>query len=78
MTQAAMRRLIKESVNAAIAAERERQTKVRNDASRSGLVKGQATAPAIRECTFFRECTFAGFMKCNPTVFRGIKGAIEL
>ncbi|GJZ80525.1 putative reverse transcriptase domain-containing protein [Tanacetum coccineum] len=42
MTQAAMRRLIKESVDAAIAAEREM------------------------------------FMKCNPTVFHGIKGAVEL
>nr|GEY11397.1 putative reverse transcriptase domain-containing protein [Tanacetum cinerariifolium] len=24
------------------------------------------------------ECTFAGFMKCNPTTFRGTKGAVEL
>ncbi|GJS91874.1 putative reverse transcriptase domain-containing protein [Tanacetum coccineum] len=68
----AMRRLIKESVDAAIAAERERQAKVRNDASGSGPVRGQDTAPAVRECTF------VGFMKCNPTVFRGIEGAIEL
>ncbi|GJS12624.1 putative reverse transcriptase domain-containing protein [Tanacetum coccineum] len=42
MTQDAMRRMIKESVDAAIAVERERQA------------------------------------KCNPTVFRGIEGAIEL
>ncbi|GJX74398.1 hypothetical protein Tco_0312993 [Tanacetum coccineum] len=62
MTQAAMRRMIKESVDAAIAVERERQAKVRNDASGSGPVRGQNTAPAVRECTF------AGFMKCNPTV----------
>ncbi|GJZ58970.1 hypothetical protein Tco_0614786 [Tanacetum coccineum] len=40
MTQAAMRRLIKESVDAAIAVEQERQEKVRNDASGSGPVKG--------------------------------------
>ncbi|GJW06976.1 hypothetical protein Tco_1569399 [Tanacetum coccineum] len=72
MTQAAMRRMIKDSVDAAIAVKRERKAKVRNDASGSGLVRGQDTAPAVRECTF------AGFMKCNPTVFRGIKGAIEL
>ncbi|GJS04934.1 putative reverse transcriptase domain-containing protein [Tanacetum coccineum] len=72
MTQAAMRRMIKESVDAAIAVERERQAKVRNDASGSGPVRGQNTAPVVRECTF------AGFMKCNPTVFRGIEGAIEL
>ncbi|GJS11761.1 reverse transcriptase domain-containing protein [Tanacetum coccineum] len=30
---------------------------------------GQDTAPAIRECTF------AGFMKCNPAAFRGVEGA---
>nr|GEY95360.1 hypothetical protein [Tanacetum cinerariifolium] len=34
--------------------------------------RGQDVAPAI--C----ECTFAGFIKCNPTVFRGVKGAVEL
>ncbi|GJU36711.1 putative reverse transcriptase domain-containing protein [Tanacetum coccineum] len=68
-TQAVMRRLIKESVDVAIAAKRERQAKVRNDASGSGLVKGQDTTPAIHECTF------VGFMKCNPTVFLGIEGA---
>ncbi|GKE74441.1 hypothetical protein Tco_1536482, partial [Tanacetum coccineum] len=72
MTQAAMRRMIKESVDAAIAIEQERQAKVRNDASGSGPVRGQNTAPAVRECTF------AGFMKCNPIVFCGIEGAIEL
>ncbi|GJR13210.1 hypothetical protein Tco_0795862, partial [Tanacetum coccineum] len=72
MTQAAMRRMIKESVDAAIAVERERQAKVRNDASGSGPVRGQNNAPAVRECTF------AGFTKCNPTVFRGIKVAIKL
>ncbi|GKB78000.1 hypothetical protein Tco_0944895 [Tanacetum coccineum] len=40
MTQAAMRRMIKESVDAAIAAERERQAKVRNDAYGSGPARG--------------------------------------
>nr|GEV72077.1 putative reverse transcriptase domain-containing protein [Tanacetum cinerariifolium] len=59
-------------VDAAIAAERERQANVRNDASGSGLVRGQDAAPAVRECTF------AGFIKCNPAVFRGVEGAIEL
>ncbi|GJX06867.1 putative reverse transcriptase domain-containing protein [Tanacetum coccineum] len=72
MTQAAMRRMIKESVDVAIAVERERQAKVRNDASGSGPVRGQNTAPTVHECTF------AGFVKCNTTVFRGIEGAIEL
>ncbi|GJT72296.1 putative reverse transcriptase domain-containing protein [Tanacetum coccineum] len=72
MTQAAIRQMINESVDAAIAAERTRQTNVRNYASGSGPVRGQDTAPAVRECTF------TGFMKCNPAVFRGIEGAVEL
>ncbi|GJV04217.1 putative reverse transcriptase domain-containing protein [Tanacetum coccineum] len=72
MTQAAIRRMIKESVDAAIAAERARQANVRNDASGSGPVRGRDTAPAVRECTF------AGFMKCNPAAFRGVEGAVEL
>ncbi|GKC84205.1 hypothetical protein Tco_1139922, partial [Tanacetum coccineum] len=71
MTQAAICRMIKESVDAAIAAERARQANVRNDASRFGPVRGRDTEPAIRECTF------AGFMKCNPAAFRGI-GVVEL
>ncbi|GJU82613.1 hypothetical protein Tco_1284978 [Tanacetum coccineum] len=40
MTQAAIRRMIKDSVDAAIAVERARQANVRNDASRSGTVRG--------------------------------------
>ncbi|GJX42239.1 putative reverse transcriptase domain-containing protein [Tanacetum coccineum] len=72
MTQAAIRKMIKDSVDAAIAAKRERQSKVKNDASVSGPVRGRDTAPAVRECTF------AGFMKCNPAAFRGVEGAVEL
>ncbi|GJV04215.1 hypothetical protein Tco_1337784 [Tanacetum coccineum] len=71
MTQAAIHRMIKESVDAAIATERARQPNVRNDASGSGLVRGRDTAPVVRECTF------AGFMKCNPAAFRGVEGAIQ-
>ncbi|GKG35901.1 hypothetical protein Tco_0441055, partial [Tanacetum coccineum] len=40
MTQAAIRRMIKESVDATIAAERARQVNVRNDASGFGIVRG--------------------------------------
>ncbi|GJR45886.1 putative reverse transcriptase domain-containing protein [Tanacetum coccineum] len=72
MTQAAIRRMIKESVDAAIAAKWTWQANVINDASRSGPVRGRDTAPAIRECTF------AGIMKCNPAVFREVEGAVEL
>ncbi|GKA18258.1 putative reverse transcriptase domain-containing protein, partial [Tanacetum coccineum] len=60
------------SVDAAIPAERERQAKVRNDASGSRLVRGQDIAPVVRECSF------DGFMKCNHTVFHGIEGAVDL
>ncbi|GKC16869.1 hypothetical protein Tco_1013651 [Tanacetum coccineum] len=49
-----------------------RQAKVRNNDSGSRPVRGQNTAPAVHECTF------TGFMKCNPTVFHGIEGAIKL
>ncbi|GKE66709.1 putative reverse transcriptase domain-containing protein [Tanacetum coccineum] len=72
MTQATIHRLVKDSVDAAIAAKRERQAKVRKDASGSGPTRGRDTAPAVRECTF------AGFMKCNRAVFRGVEGAVEL
>nr|GFA91814.1 hypothetical protein [Tanacetum cinerariifolium] len=33
---------------------------------------GQVVAPAVRECTF------VGFMKCNPTAFHGTEGVVEL
>ncbi|GJT10030.1 putative reverse transcriptase domain-containing protein [Tanacetum coccineum] len=48
MTQAAICRMIKESVDAVIAAEWARQANVRNDASGSGPVRGQDTAPAVQ------------------------------
>nr|GEU30951.1 putative reverse transcriptase domain-containing protein [Tanacetum cinerariifolium] len=63
LTQAAIRRMIKDNVDVAIAAERARQVNVKNDASGSGPSRGQDATPAT--C----ECTFAGFMKCNPTAF---------
>ncbi|GJW15864.1 putative reverse transcriptase domain-containing protein [Tanacetum coccineum] len=72
MTQAAIHQMIKESVDAAIAAERARQLNVKNDASGSGPVRGQDIAPVVRKCTF------VGFMKRKPAVFRGVKGAVKL
>nr|GEZ45670.1 putative reverse transcriptase domain-containing protein [Tanacetum cinerariifolium] len=72
LTQAVVRRMIKESVDAAIAVERARHANAENDTRGSELVRGQDSAPAIRECTF------AEFMKCNPTVFFGTKGAVKL
>ncbi|GJT17310.1 hypothetical protein Tco_0876016 [Tanacetum coccineum] len=72
LTQAVIHRMIKESVDAAIAAERARHANAGNEARGSGPVRGQDVAPVVRECTF------AGFMKCNPTNFHGTEGAIEL
>nr|GEY04621.1 hypothetical protein [Tanacetum cinerariifolium] len=63
LTQAAIRRMIKESIDAAIAAERARHANAGNDARGSGPVRGQDSVH------FVRECTFTGFMKCNPIAF---------
>nr|GEW73992.1 putative reverse transcriptase domain-containing protein [Tanacetum cinerariifolium] len=72
LTQAAIHRMIKENIDDVIAAERARQENVINEASRSGLVRGQDTTSAVRKCSF------VGFMKCNPTVFHGTERAVEL
>nr|GFC49721.1 reverse transcriptase domain-containing protein [Tanacetum cinerariifolium] len=61
-----MNRMIHESVEVAIRAERER---VQNEANRT---RGPNFAPVARECTF------ADFMKCSPITFRGNKGAVGL
>nr|GEZ15750.1 putative reverse transcriptase domain-containing protein [Tanacetum cinerariifolium] len=72
MTQAAIRRMIKDSVDAAIAAERARQPNFRHDASGTGPASGQDAAPAVRECNFAR------FMNYNPAVFHGVERGVEL
>ncbi|GJQ97314.1 retrovirus-related pol polyprotein from transposon TNT 1-94 [Tanacetum coccineum] len=72
MSQAAIERLITERVNAAVEAERERQVNARGQGNNANEAGGQGGAPAVRECTFL------GFMKCNPTVFHGHEGAVEL
>ncbi|GJV52107.1 putative reverse transcriptase domain-containing protein [Tanacetum coccineum] len=72
----AMERLVEKLSNVEEKAECKRLKKeleeARNDASGFGPVRGQYTAPVVRECTF------AGFMKCNPTVFCGVKRAVKL
>ncbi|GJS97500.1 putative reverse transcriptase domain-containing protein [Tanacetum coccineum] len=72
LTQVVVRRMIKESVDVAVVAERARHANAGNEARVSGPVRGQDVTPAV--C----ECTFAGFLKCNLTVFCGVEGAIEL
>ncbi|GKD21000.1 hypothetical protein Tco_1222703 [Tanacetum coccineum] len=68
----AVRRLIKEIVDAAIVAEWARHANAGNDVRGSGPVRGQDATHVVREYTF------VGFMKSNPTVFHGVKGAVEL
>ncbi|GKF35577.1 hypothetical protein Tco_0112335 [Tanacetum coccineum] len=65
LTQAVVHRIIKESVDADIAVVQERHLNAGNDARGSGPVRGQDSAPIVREYTF------TGFMKCNPTIFYG-------
>ncbi|GKA76850.1 putative reverse transcriptase domain-containing protein [Tanacetum coccineum] len=48
LTQAAIHRMIKESVDAATAVERARHTNAGNDAKGSGPVRGQDAAPAVQ------------------------------
>ncbi|GJY52922.1 hypothetical protein Tco_0444586 [Tanacetum coccineum] len=71
LTQAAIRQMIKESVNDVVA-ERARHVNARNDARGSGSVRRQDVVPVVRECTF------VGFMKCDPITFHGTEGAVEL
>nr|GEZ83601.1 hypothetical protein [Tanacetum cinerariifolium] len=66
LTQDTVNRMIQESVEAAIRAERER---VQNKANRA---EGPNVAPVAWECTF------ADFMKCSSITFRRNEGAVGL
>ncbi|GJX62929.1 putative reverse transcriptase domain-containing protein [Tanacetum coccineum] len=68
LTQAAIHQMIKESIDASIVVERARHVNAGNDARGSRPIRGQDAALAV--C----ECTFSGFMKCNPTAFHGTEG----
>ncbi|GKB23080.1 putative reverse transcriptase domain-containing protein [Tanacetum coccineum] len=72
MSQAAIERLITQRVNAAVETERARQVNAGGQGSNANETGGQGGAPTVQECTF------AGFMKCNPTVFHRHEGAVEL
>nr|GEU53757.1 hypothetical protein [Tanacetum cinerariifolium] len=71
MTQAAIRRMIKENVDVAIAAERARYANVENDARGSRPFRSHDATPTAHECTSAR------FIKCNPIAFCGTEGAVE-
>nr|GEV36190.1 reverse transcriptase domain-containing protein [Tanacetum cinerariifolium] len=68
MTQAAIEKLIADAIT------RDRATRGNlSGADRSrGNNKDQGGSPLARECTY------AGFMKCNPITFRGVEGAVGL
>ncbi|GJW60724.1 putative zinc finger, CCHC-type, retrotransposon gag domain protein [Tanacetum coccineum] len=68
LTLEAVNQLVREGVEEAIRAKRER---VRLEATR-GPAKGPVAAPVARECTF------PGFNKCGPTPFHGTEGAVGL
>ncbi|GJR49298.1 putative reverse transcriptase domain-containing protein [Tanacetum coccineum] len=66
--------MIKESVDAAIAAERARHANVGNDARGSGPVRGQDTTPIVRECAFagfMNECAAGKKVKFTAATLQG-------
>nr|GEZ59646.1 hypothetical protein [Tanacetum cinerariifolium] len=65
-----LNRLVQDGITATIRDERER---VRRETTRAeGPARGPVTAPIAQECSF------ASFMKCDPTQFHGIEGAVGL
>ncbi|GJY09408.1 putative reverse transcriptase domain-containing protein [Tanacetum coccineum] len=78
ITQAAIRRMIKESVDAAITAERARQTNVRNDASGSRPIRGAVelrrwvekteSVFEISQCTEGKKVKFAAAILEGPAL----------
>nr|GEU54267.1 reverse transcriptase domain-containing protein [Tanacetum cinerariifolium] len=67
LTQVSIERMITQRVNEALTADRARRVNV---SGAGGSRQGEAPTT--------RECTFSGFMKCNPTVFHCVDGAVEL
>ncbi|GJX61525.1 reverse transcriptase domain-containing protein [Tanacetum coccineum] len=70
LTQEAADQLVREGIEAALSAERER---VRMEATRAGGPAGVPVAAPVA-----RECSLMGFMKCGPTQFHGNEGVVEL
>ncbi|GJU73731.1 putative reverse transcriptase domain-containing protein [Tanacetum coccineum] len=68
LTLEAVNQLVREGVEEAIRAERER---VRLEATR-GPAEGLVDVPVAQECTFSR------FNRCGPTLFHGTEGAVGL
>nr|GEX22492.1 hypothetical protein [Tanacetum cinerariifolium] len=68
MTQANTKRLIAD----AIAQDRATRGSTGRVRGSGGNNANQGGTPPIRECTY------SSFMKCNPTTFKGVEGAVEL
>ncbi|GJW04496.1 putative reverse transcriptase domain-containing protein [Tanacetum coccineum] len=72
MSQAAIERLITQRVNATLATDSAAKNTVGGSGGNVGGNGGQGGVPPVRECSF------TGYLKCNPTVFHGNEGAVEL
>nr|GEX75085.1 putative reverse transcriptase domain-containing protein [Tanacetum cinerariifolium] len=68
MTQANIERLIAD----AIAQDRATRGSTGGASGSGGNNANQGGAPLVRECTY------SSFIKCNPTNFKGVEGAVEL
>ncbi|GKD57603.1 putative reverse transcriptase domain-containing protein [Tanacetum coccineum] len=69
MSQAAIEKLVSDKVAEAIATYRDTRGDIGGPVGETG---GPTVASAVHECTF------VGFMKCNPITFHGTEGAVEL
>nr|GEZ26087.1 putative reverse transcriptase domain-containing protein [Tanacetum cinerariifolium] len=68
MTQANIKRLIVD----VIAQDRATRASTGGASGSGGNNANQGGAPHVRECTY------SSFIKCNPTTFKGVKGAVKL
>ncbi|GKG54804.1 hypothetical protein Tco_0562791, partial [Tanacetum coccineum] len=76
MTQATIKKLVTDTVAAAVAQDHATRGNTNGAGGSGGNTRGNAggqggTLPA-------HECTYSSFMKCNPTSFYGNEGAVEL
>ncbi|GKB26528.1 putative reverse transcriptase domain-containing protein [Tanacetum coccineum] len=85
LMEANINHLIQERIDEAIAAKRERVRRENNpEVTPPALTLAPATNPApgsaagLTAGTATRECTFVGFLKCNPTSFHSNEGAVGL
>ncbi|GJR93338.1 hypothetical protein Tco_0265512 [Tanacetum coccineum] len=68
MTQAAIRKLVADSVAAALEAQAATMANTNNTSRNTGE----------KEAHIVRKCSYKEFMNCNPFNFKGMKGAVGL